>query len=790
MRDGMMLDGLRVVDFSTGIAGPYATKLLADAGADVVKVEPDGGDPTRRWTASGTDLGGRDGALFEYLNTAKRSIIGDIRSPAVRDLVAAADVVIESGDLPAAEIATMRTADPRLCVVSISPYGRTGPWADRPATEFILQAECGTIASRGPQDRGPVHVGGLVGQWIAGGFTAFGAVAAVRGARVHGQGEHVDVSLMECIYQTMGGGTPIGYTLGGYKPEPPIRRPDNLPSVVPTADGYVGFCTITGQQFRDFLVLIEREDLLEDTELATFEARMRRADEFLGIVDEWVSKRTTDEVVELAALFRIPVTPLGTPETITDVDQYVARGIYAPSPSGRFRQPRVPYQVDGTARYVTAPAPALGEHEGQARWPARDRGVAGGTRGLPFTGLRIVDLTAFWAGPTATSIFALLGADVIKIESVQRPDGHRFAVLGPTMGRPQWWEFSPGYQMFNLNKRGITLDLTQDDGRELLLALVEQSDALVENFSPRVLDHFGVTWEMVHARNPKAVMMRMPAFGLSGPWRDRGGFAQTIEQASGLAWMNGFADQLPSTLRGTGDPLSGLHAAYALACALEDRDRTGQGHFVEASMIEAALNVAAEAVIEHEAYGTVLMRDGNRGPQAVPQGVYPCSGHERWIAIAVTSDEQWRALRAVMGEPQWALDPELDTSTGRRRHHDTIDDHLRDFTKDRERDTLTEELVVRGVPAGRVAEPAEVPDNPQLRARRFFEPVDNAVIGEHVVAPLPYRLGSHRDGFVRRASPMLGEHNHEILGGLLGLAPERLADLEAHAVIGTEPRGA
>jgi crotonobetainyl-CoA:carnitine CoA-transferase CaiB-like acyl-CoA transferase len=375
------------------------------------------------------------------------------------------------------------------------------------------------------------------------------------------------------------------------------------------------------------------------------------------------------------------------------------------------------------------------------------------------------------------------------VESIQRPDGHRFAVLGPQAANPKWWEFSPGYQMFNLNKRGVTLDLTNDRGRELFFSLIETADALVENFSPRVLDHFGITWDAVHARNPRAVMMRMPAFGLSGPWRDRTGFAQTIEQASGLAWMNGYGDELPSTLRGTGDPLAGMHAAFALLCALDHRDRTGQGHFVEASMIEAALNVAAEAVIELDAHGALLMRDGNRGPGAAPQGVYPCAVDETWVAIAIVEDEHWRALRAAMGDPEWARDPELANGSGRRKRHDDIDDHLRRWTKARDCKAVIDDLVARGVPAGVVAEPLSLPDNPQMRARRFFEPVGNALIGDHVVARVPLRLASHRGRYVHKAAPSLGEDNAEILGDELGVSPEHLALLEADKVIGTTPLG-
>ena len=201
---------------------------------------------------------------------------------------------------------------------------------------------------------------------------------------------------------------------------------------------------------------------------------------------------------------------------------------------------------------------------------------------------------------------------MIKVEGVQRPDAMRFtSAKSPT--EEGWWEWSAFYQANNFNKRDLTLDLTLPRGRDLLLELVGVSDVLIENFAPRVLDAYGINWETVHATNPHAVMVRMPAFGLDGPWRNRVGFAQTMEQISGLAWVTGYTDGPPIIPGGPCDPVAGMHAAFALLCALEERDRSGIGQFVEVAMVEAALNIAAETVIELSAYGATLSRNANRG---------------------------------------------------------------------------------------------------------------------------------------------------------------------------------
>jgi crotonobetainyl-CoA:carnitine CoA-transferase CaiB-like acyl-CoA transferase len=279
-------------------------------------------------------------------------------------------------------------------------------------------------------------------------------------------------------------------------------------------------------------------------------------------------------------------------------------------------------------------------------------------------------------------------------------------------------------------------------------------------------------------------MVRMPGFGLDGPWRDRTGFAQTMEQASGMAWLTGFADDLPVIPRGPCDPLAGMHAVFALLAALEERRRSGVGRLVEVTMIEAALNVAAELVVEHEAYGARLMRAGNRGPVAAPQGVYSCSGAERWLALAVTDDAQWDTLVGVLGDPPWAQGPDMATAAGRRRRHDEIDERLAEAFADLDLDDLVERLSAAGVSAERVVAPVWVLENPQLQARGFVEHVDHPVIGEHDFQSLPFRLATHAGPWFRTPSPSLGQHNQEVLFDDLELAQSEIDALAADGVIG------
>ena len=315
MTHGWPLEGLRVLDLSTEIAGPYATKLLVDAGADVIKVEaPGAGDPLRRWTASGTALPeGEDGALFRFLNASKRSIALDLEGASGRetllDLAASADLVIESfgpGVMQrlGLDLEALQARNPALSLVSISPWGGTGPWAERPCTEFTLQAATGSTGYRGLRDRPPVAAGGRLGEWIAGSFAAPGAVAAWLSARNTGTGQHVDLSIFEAMLLCL----TIYHDLNGQWVEGPLPRAIEIPSIEPARDGWVGFCTITGQQWKDFCALIGRPDVGEDQRFFSGAQRMEHLATMQEMIHGWTRERTVDEIVEIASLMRIPVT--------------------------------------------------------------------------------------------------------------------------------------------------------------------------------------------------------------------------------------------------------------------------------------------------------------------------------------------------------------------------------------------------------------------------------------------------------------------------------------------------
>jgi crotonobetainyl-CoA:carnitine CoA-transferase CaiB-like acyl-CoA transferase len=298
----------------------------------------------------------------------------------------------------------------------------------------------------------------------------------------------------------------------------------------------------------------------------------------------------------------------------------------------------------------------------------------------------------------------------------------------------------------------------------------------------------------VHQLRPDAIMLRMPGFGLDGPWRDKPAFAYVIEDASGITWLTGHDDQNPVEPYSVGDPNAGVHGLNALMLALAHRQRTGEGVRIEAAMVDAALNVAAEQVVEYSAYGALLERDGNRGPTAAPQNLYRTSELDEfgrpddWVAIAVTTDRQWADLVAVLDRPDWASDDELATAVGRRRRHGELDEHLSRWCGERTGDQIVETLWEAGIPVAKVMQPHRVADLPQLVHRGFYESVDHPVNPTARHSTLPMRITSGPKQLHRTAAPLLGQHNREVLSGL-GLSEDEIVELEDQGVIGNAPAG-
>ncbi len=778
------LEGVLVVDLSDGIAGAYATKMLVDGGATVVRVEPPTGTSLRRRVAAARVLAdGEDAALFRYLDAGKQSWVCDPHDPAScrrrDDLLARAGIVVvdDACTVDHRDGAALHDALPDAVVVSVTPFGLTGPWAGRPATEFTLQAWGGSIAGRGSIDQPPVAAGGELAWWISGAAAAAAALAAWRG----GSGTIVDLAAVETVVSIYNGFQTVAHELTGV-PSPVPSRVTEVPSIEPAADGWVGFCALSAPQFAAFAEMIGRPEWATDPDISRIDVRTRNAKFLRPLVAEWTTARTVQQILDEAMARRVPCAPVGNGETLPHIEQLRERGTFVRNRSGGFLQPRPPARLSRTPAVPTGPAPALGPDLAGVTPPPPSRRAATRTWPFPLRGIRVFDLTSFWAGPVVSQMLAAFGAEVIKVESVQRPDGTRLGTSYGIQG-DRLWERAPLFHGCNTGKEGLTLDLTRPVGRDLARRLVAQCDVLIENYTPRVLESF----ELLDPERDDLIVVRMPAWGLDGPWRNQPGFAQTMEQVTGLGWVTGHVDGPPLVPRGPCDPNGGYHAFVATMLAIIERDRSGRGQLVESALVDAALNIAAQQVIEHDAYGERLERLGNRSRDHAPQGVYAAAGDEQWVALSVASDTQWRALTEVLGRPDWAADPALATSAGRRAAHDRLDDAIAAWCAGRTRPEIVDALWRAGVAAGEVVTPRDVGGNPHLRARGYFEPVDHEVVGRIRLPRFPARFAPRDEPWHLHPAPTLGRDSRHLLRSMLGLTDAELDALEADAVIGTAP---
>ncbi len=413
---------------------------------------------------------------------------------------------------------------------------------------------------------------------------------------------------------------------------------------------------------------------------------------------------------------------------------------------------------------------------------------------LPLDGVRVLDLTMIAAGPYATQLLADMGAEVIKIEGPTRYDRYR----GPLRGRDRE-DYPPGgpgdrpynqgtrFNEVNRNKLGIALDLAKPSGVAIFKRLAAVSDVVIENYSPRVMGNFGLDYSVLQVLNPGLIMVSMPGFGATGPYRNYVANGPVPEAMSGLQHLTGYAGGPPMKISGWYyDQTNSLTAAFATLVALHHRRRTGRGQHVESVMLEAAALLVGEAIVDHAVTGRSPDRMGNRHSQMVPHGCYRCAGEDAWVVIAVRNDAEWRRLCQAVGRLDWETDERFATVEGRRLHEDELDRLIEGWTAERDHREVTSMLQEAAVPAGAVLHAGEVMDDPHLSERGFFQGVVHPEAGAALLPRAGWLLGGTPLP-IRRPAPCFGEHNGHILAELLGLMPEEIRALEDGAVISSRP---
>ncbi len=800
-----MLSGCRVLDL-TDERGHLAAKILADLGAEVIKIEPPTGDPLRR---CGPFLDGIEdverGLAWLALNSGKLSVVVDLESEReqLRQLMASSDVVIETafpGDLQAIGLgpAVLCAALPRLVWCSITPFGQEGPYARCAAHDLVVVAMGGNLAMTGEPGLAPVRCTMPTSTYHAAPEAVVAVIGALCARETSGRGDWIDLSMQECQLATLLSG--VGQAArSGRVPSRAGARIGRTREIWACRDGYVSFGLRGGAARVRNLVGMSQVmaecgeqpawmagyDWSEYNHNTLTDAAIARFEEAYG---RFFATRSMRELYRMALDRRILLAPCNDAREISEQEQLRSRGLFVRFESdgqeGRLEHPAFFARSDRPGIGVRRRAPRLGEHQSLlgATKPARRanavRSASIDDRGI-FAGIKILEFGSGAAGPLATRYLADQGATVVRVESRKRPDFLR--TLYATSTDPAELDRSPMFVLLNPNKRSVTLNLATPQGLELARRLAAWADVICENFAPGVMAKWGLDAEQLRPERPELIYVSSSLFGQTGPQRSYPGFGGQGAAISGFNHLTGRADgDAHGPYATITDSLSPRYVGALIAAALFERRRTGTGRTIDVSQIETGVYSLSEMMVRYSARGETISRQANRNDWAAPHGVYPCRGDDRWIAIAILDDEQWASLAQEL--PVWARTEALRTFAGRKQAEDEIDRRLAEWTREQDARELMHRLQQAGVEVGVVQTFADLLEDPQLRHRGHFQTLRHRHLGELKFERMGFRYARRPDR-LERPGPDLGEHNQEVLGGILGLDAERIAELTTREVV-------
>lgn len=400
---------------------------------------------------------------------------------------------------------------------------------------------------------------------------------------------------------------------------------------------------------------------------------------------------------------------------------------------------------------------------------------------MALEGIRVADFSWVWAGPYCTSLLGYLGAEVIKIESMKRVDQTRQGSImnGDTF---EGVNSSPTFNNANLNKKGVSIDITTEKGQEIARRLVAQCDVVVANMRPGKMDKLHLGYEDLKKVKPDIIMLESTGFGVTGPYRGFAGFAPIFASMGGLANLTGYTDGAPNPMSGVQDLRAATQAAYAILAALYHRKKTGEGQYIDCSSSECITALVGNEMMEYTMNGRSLGRTGNTDPVMAPHNVYRCKGDDKWVSVAVGTEEEWQNLVHAMGDPDWAKDEKFADMYARHKNSAELDRHMAEWTIRFTHMEVMEMLQSAGVAAMPSFCASEILENPHVKARDVITSVQHPVLGRQYVLNPPWKL-SETPAAIRKSAPCMGENNEDVFMGLMGMSPERYQDLVDRRII-------
>ncbi|WP_434086352.1 CaiB/BaiF CoA transferase family protein [Mycobacterium lentiflavum] len=774
------LTGFRVVELAGSVAGEYCGKLLADFGAEVIKVEAPGcGSCTRAFSPILGDAPGSDGSvLFAYLNTNKNSVELDARDPRLHALIAGADVVIDDG-------ATRLAARyPSVVFCSITPFGQNA------APEYANAKSINVFHASGwgyhtpshpdaskPPLRGP---GRFMVDYEAGLEAALCVASTLFGRLHHGRGEVIDisqhavlVSRADCILgRLITGEVPAHGTREDYDQQGPA-------SFFACADGFVYLYMTSRAHWLGVKKLMGQPEWLDefDDDWLEFSVTAEKVKAFQQGFAAWVRDLPKETAADEAQRLGVPLVPVNEAADLHRSPQYRHRGFFqnvSHPVLGNAAYPTVPYLLSASPAEITAAAPALGQHTAAIlsrldtkRTPPSVRvpqlKPPKTPRGGPLQGVRVVELTKVWAGPYAGKLLAMLGAEVIKVETAALPEEMR-AYGGTDINH------APFFLSINPEILSVDLDIKSAEGMAQLRELIARSDIVINNLRPGAMERQGLSYQELTEIKPDIISVSIKMWGNDGPLGHQTGYAPCFAALAGLAPLVGYPGGPPlGTSMRYGDSTVGASAAYAAVVALLHRELSGTGQFVDVSAVETLSSMIGDCLLEQSLTGRRLGPDGNNHPDMCPHGCYPCADGA-WVSVAVAGDDEWRRLCDVLGGPALADNPHYATSDGRRRHVDALDGDISALTRDHDAGALAHRLRAAGVPATKSATAIDVIGDQQLWDRELYRFVSDHREGQRPILGPAWRM-AREPARIERGAPDLGEDTDYILHEILAGAP-------------------
>jgi crotonobetainyl-CoA:carnitine CoA-transferase CaiB-like acyl-CoA transferase len=779
------LSDLRVVEYGSNVSAPFCARLFADLGAEVIKVEPPGGDASR--TLGPFPDGKADperSGMFHYLNTGKQGVVVDFDDADhlefFHTLLAGADVLIENSE-PADYQRLGLSGEqlikrhPHLVTVSISAHGRSGPWADRVGTDLTAQAASSLPLSLGMPEREPVRIPFDQADYEAG-FHAFcAALSAIRERDQSGRGQAVDISAAQVMAYQVGGMHLVGAKSGKkWGQRGMIMKGSPYPTgFFQCKDGFVCIASQTPKQWDQFLSLMGNPKWSKEGQASnSIYLGMKDAGPADSHFREWLMEYTREELLEMAVAEGIVMGVAQRIDEVLGSEQFAFRNLWSEVALGgkRVRVPKPGYLLSKTPTSMAESGPALDADGAALRAnPPVGRSLAqGDRRERALDGVRVLDFGWNWAGPMAGQMLADMGAEVIRVETSKRQDLMRF--LDYT---------SYFFCHNNRSKKSVTINVKTPQGAAILRKLACQADIVLDNFAAGVMAKNGIGYDDIVKESPNVICVSMSMAGQKGPLQGMRGFASIATGYSGLELMVGYPDSGVSTGLlpfGLGDTAMAVQAVAGALIALHHRDRTGEGQFVDVSQIDSSAASLGQPILDYQLSGQVAGPQGNLHPQYFPHGYFAASGEERWVGLAVRDAEEWQGLCKVLGRDDWAGDAALADVAARRTRAEEIDAGIKAWCADQDRDTVCDALAAAGVPAAPIFDLDERNAHPQFESRGLVWDHPYEGFDPCKIYGTPWLLSVTPPELVC-PTPALGEHNDYVFKEILELPEDEIAKL-------------